>query len=116
MAKIELTFERLEHDVADYGSDESTVGSRAFFSTKRDGALEGNFHADLSYPVDADLETAVIEVEPPEGYRREFPQEGFADEASAWARTLIGSARLKGKPREPRSLLRRHAVLLRTAD
>ena len=48
MAKIELTFERLEHDVTDYGSDEGTVGSRAFFSTKRDGVLEGNVHADLS--------------------------------------------------------------------
>lgn len=116
MAKIELTFERLEHDVSDYGSDEGTVGSRAFFSTKRDGTLEGNFHADLSYAAGADPRTADIEVGAPAGYRRAFPQEAFAEEASAWARSLIASAGLTGRPREPRSLLRRHAVQLKTED
>ena len=116
MAKIELTFERLEHDVADYGSDGGSVGSRAFFSTKRDGVLEGNFHADLSYPVDADLKTADIEVSAPEGYRKAFPQEAFAEEAAAWARGLIASAMLAGKPRQPCTLLRRHAVQLKAED
>src|SRR5262249_52023881 len=117
MAKYELTLERLEHDVADYGSDEGMVGSRAFFSMKRDGVLVGNYHADLSYPVDADLETVDFEVGPAEGGPRvEFPQGGFAEEATAWARGLIASARLTGKRREPRSLLRRHVVLIRTDD
>jgi hypothetical protein len=116
MAKIELTFERLEHDVADYGSDEGTVGSRAFFSTKRDGVLEGNFQADLSYPAGADIQTAEIEVGAPRGYRKAFPQEAFAEEAAAWARGLIAAARLAGKPRQPGSLLRRHAVQIKAED
>jgi hypothetical protein len=116
MAKIELTFERLEHDVADYGSDDLTVGSRAFFSTRRDGVLEGNFHADLSYPADADPQTAQIEVGAPEGYRKALPQQAFAGEAAAWAQSLIASAGLKGKPRQPRALLRRHAVQIKTED
>lgn len=116
MAKIELTFERLEHDVSDYGSDDATVGSRAFFSTKRDGVLEGNFHADLSYPADADGQTAGMEVGAPEGYRKAFPQEEFAEEAAAWAQSLIASAGLAGKPRQPRALLRRHSVQIKTED
>ena len=116
MTRIELTFERLEHDVADYGSDEGTVGSRAFFSTKRDGVLEGSFHADLSYPADADVSSAEIEVGRPEGYKKPFPQEAFAEEAAAWARGLVASARLSPKDRQPRTLLRRHAVLLKTAE
>lgn len=116
MTRIELTFERLEHDVSDYGSDEGTIAARAFFSTKRDGVLEGGFHADLSYPAQGDLRTVQIEVGRPEGYRKPFPQEAFAEEASAWARGLIASARLSGKAREPRTLLRRHGVLLTTAD
>ena len=116
MARIELTFERLEHDVSDYGSDEETVGARAFFSTKRDGVLEGSFHADLSYPADDDVKTAEIAVDKPEGDRRPVPQDAFEEDAAAWARALIAAGNLGGKKREPRSLLRRHAVMLQTND
>ncbi len=116
MAKIELTFERLEHDVADYGSDEGTVGSRAFFSTKRSGVLEGNFHADLTYPTGADPQTAEIQIGVPNGYRKPFPQEAFAEEAAAWVRGLIASARPTGQSRQPRTFLRRHIVQLEAED
>jgi hypothetical protein len=117
VARWELSFERLEHDVADYGSDEATVGSRAFFSAKRDGVLAGNYHADLSYPVDGDLESVDFAVGPIGGVpRAPIPHAGFAEEATAWARGLIASARLAGKRREPRTLLRRHAVQIRADD
>jgi hypothetical protein len=116
MAKIELTFERVEHDVTEYGSDELTVGARVFFSTKRDGILEGSFHADLTYPADADPQTAEIHVEKPPRYVRSLPQEAFAEEASAYLRGLVASGNLAGQQRQPRSFLRRHAIELRSSD
>src|ERR1700690_4156095 len=90
-AKFRITFHRCIQDSQEYGSDNEHMAARVLFTLEVNGKNVGDYSADLKQTLGGDFETGSIEVGPPHAYDGPWNHANFADAASKYLRSLLGS-------------------------
>ena len=91
MPSFKVTFRGCLPDLQEYGSNDDYVVSRVFFTLAVDGAVVGDFSADVKQVVGGDAERADIEVSAPSGYDGPFEAQKFSDAVKNYFCDLVGS-------------------------
>lgn len=92
MQKITLTFHKLIQDSQDFGSDDSHMISRAFFTIESANGRTGELFTEIKQTVGSDFETAPLEVRKPQGYDGPFNFSAFQNAAETYYRRNVGSS------------------------
>ena len=91
MSRFKVVFHKLIQDSQDYGSNDTHMVSRVFFSLEVDGKSVGDFSANLKQVVGGDPDSGDIEVGPPHNYDGPFDHHGFTDAAKRYFLGNVGS-------------------------
>ena len=90
MATMRVNFASCVQDSRDYGSDDQYVVSRVFFSIWCGGQRYTGLYSDIKHPVDADIETNLLEITLPHGYDGPISSAAFRRSVGQYYRSLIG--------------------------
>lgn len=101
MAEITIQFSRCIQDSQEWGSDDSHMVSRVFFTVERDGDDLGEYFADLKQTVGSDP-AGDIEVTHPSNDQGQlsgpFAHQAFSNVAKEYFRRAISQLGIEGEP------------------